>query len=129
MLGNRSKIALNKLGDILCPKHEEFPSYSELGAVCFVDGMLEYAPASDAKDLNLLLTILSFFPRFILEYFIQKMGVSFNDKGGIWVLMRQLNFGIKGLIFSSYYCGKRPQGYTGKLPTDVIGFSLNRMEA
>ncbi len=125
-LGNSALKSLEKIGDILCPKNGEFPSYSEFGAIEFVDQMLQYAPASDIKDLNFLLSVLSIMPSFILKWIVRHMTTSVENNGVLSPLFRQLNFGFRGLIFSSYYAGKRPKNYTGKLPTELIDFSLNR---
>jgi len=129
ILGNRSKIGLKRIGDILCPKNAEFPSYSESGAIEFVDEMIEYAPVSDISDLALLLSILSFMPSFVLQWVVRKMTNSHSaGDGTLDVVFRQLDFGLKGIILGSYYSGKRSSTYTGKLPTEIIDFEINRME-
>jgi len=127
-LGNRAKKALIRIGDIICPENEDFPSYSTLGAIEYVDSMVIYAPENDIKDLNLLLSILSFTPKALLQWIIYRMSNTGEASGFIPTTFRQLNFGFRGLIFSSYYCGKRPQGYKGKLPSELIKFSINRIE-
>ena len=127
-LSNQAQKTLNRLGDIMCPRNDDFPSYSELGAIEFVDGLLQYAPEKDIKDLNMLLAVLAVCPTGLLRGLVKKMNNSHNGKGGASILFRQLDFGIKGIVFSTYYCGKRPSNYKGKLPTEIIDFSLDRIE-
>ena len=122
-----AKKGLCRLGDIICPKNEEFPSYSELGVIEFVDEMLETAPESDIQDLGLVLMILSFMPTFVLVWLVKSMNNSHHKEGIISNLFRQLDFGIKGIIFSTYYSGEKGKNYSGKLPSEIIGFSMNRI--
>ena len=127
-LSNTAKKTLNRIGDIICPKNEEFPSYSEYGGIEFVDDMLSTAPASDISDLNLLLTVLAVVPNGVLRWLVKSSGESHNKEGMIATLFRQLDFGLKGIILSTYYSGIKTSTYNGKMPTEVIGFSINRME-
>ncbi|PCJ87837.1 MAG: hypothetical protein COA57_03975 [Flavobacteriales bacterium] len=127
-LGNSAKKALNRIGDIICPKNGDFPSYSEYGAIEHVDDMLETAPESDINDLNMLLAILSFMPNAILKWLVKSVSKSHWKNGGVTTLFRQLDFGLKGIIFGTYYSGKKTAVYNGKIPTEVIGFSINRIE-
>jgi hypothetical protein len=129
ILSNRAKIGLKRIGDILCPQNGEFPSYTQSGAIDFVDEMLIYAPASDISDLGLLLSILSFMPNFVLHWVVKKMTNSHAaGDGSLAVIFRQLDFGLKGIILGTYYSGKRSASYSGKLPTEIIDFQINRME-
>lgn len=123
-----AKKGLCRLGDIICPKNDEFPSYTELGVIDYVDGMLETAPEPDIKDLGLVLSILAYMPDFALKWLVKSMNESHHKNGFISTLFRQLDFGIKGIIFSTYYSGEKGHNYSGKTPTDVIDFSINRME-
>lgn len=120
--------ALTRIGDILCPKNGEFPSYSETGCVEHVDDVIAFAPASDIGDLNMVLSILSYMPTGMLNWLVKTMNDSQGKDGGIAVVMRQLDFGLKGIIYSTYYSGKVGANYTGKTPQEVIDFSIVRME-
>ncbi len=126
-LNKTSLKALNRLGDIYCPKNGEFPSYSELGCVQHVNTMVAYTPASDVKDLNLLLNILAYMPTFFLKWLV-KIVTNSAKKYGSSPLLRQLDFGLKGIILGTYYSGKTGDNYQGKKPLDIIGFSINRIE-
>ncbi len=119
--------SLERIGDILCPENGDFPAYSKTGCVEHVDLMVSYAPESDLKDLNMLLTVLSFMPTFILTWLINKMSNSHNSNGALSTTFRQLDFGLKGIVLGTYYSGKVGKNYKGKKPTEVINFEINRI--
>ncbi|MFH1319668.1 MAG: hypothetical protein ABII90_03330 [Bacteroidota bacterium] len=118
--------AINRIGNIMIPKNGELPSYSEYGGIEHIDEILKYAPESDMKDLNMVLSVLSVMPRFVLSWLIRKMGRSHDQKGGLSGIFRQLDFGLKGIILSTYYSQKAGVGYKGKTPLEVIGYSIKR---
>ncbi|MBW8051959.1 MAG: hypothetical protein FVQ77_16790 [Cytophagales bacterium] len=119
--------AINRIGDIMMPKNGELPSYSELGGIEHIDEILQCAPENDIKDLSMILSILSVMPGFVLKWLIKKMGRSHKQKGGLSVIFRQLDFGLKGIILSTYYSEKAGSGYKGKTPLEVIGYRINRI--
>ena len=117
-----------RMGDIMVPRNGEFPAYSEVKGLDYIDEILVYAPENDIADLNLLLSILSFMPTFILRWLITKMGQSHDvESGGIWIILRQLDFGIRGIVFATYYTEKTGHDFKGKKPLDTIGYSINRL--
>lgn len=127
-LSPNAKKALTRIGDILLPRNEEFPSFSETGSIEHIDSLTEYAPESDINDLNMVLSILSYMPDFILVWLVGKMENSRDTTGTLGSVLRQLDFGLRGLIFSCYYSGKVGSGYKGKTPLDIIGFEIKRVE-
>jgi hypothetical protein len=129
ILSKRAKKGLCRIGDIICPENNEFPCYTASGYIEHVDEMIAYAPASDINDLNMLLSILSFMPGFVLKWLVNKMNNSHNGgDGGLDVLFRQLDFGLKGIILGTYYSGKQTSSYNGKLPTEIIDFKITRIK-
>ena len=127
-LSPRAKQALSRIGDILLPKNGEFPSFSETGSIEYIDDLTAYAPESDIGDLSMVLSILSFMPGFILKWLVNQMENSQNSSGMLSSVFRQLDFGLRGLIFSCYFSGKMGTGFKGKNPLDVIGFEIKRVE-
>lgn len=119
--------AITRIGDIMIPRNGELPAYSEVKGLEFIDDVVSYAPESDLKDLNLLLSILSFMPTSILKWLVNKMAKSHNEEGALSVIFRQLDFGIRGIVFATYYTEKTSPSYKGKKPIDVIGYSINRL--
>ena len=127
-LSNSALKAINRIGDIIIPAYEQFPSFSQAGGVVWADGLLECAPEADRKDLNLLLTILAFMPTFILRWLVGKMETSPDNSGMLGPIYRQLDVGIRGIVFSCYYSGRLGAEYKGADPLDTIGFELTRIE-
>lgn len=126
-----SKAAVNgiiRLGDIIIPGDDEMPSYKEFGGYEHVDDLLLYAPKSDIGDLGLLLSILSFMPQFILVWLVQNMAVSHGKGDGLWILLRQLDMGIRGIVLSTYYTEKGGASFKGTAPLEGIDYSITRLE-
>jgi hypothetical protein len=42
-------------------------------------------------------------------------------------VLRQLNLGLRGIIFSCYYSGNGGASFKGSNPLDVLGYQLNRV--
>lgn len=120
--------ALNRIGDIMIPANGELPSFSEHGGLEHIDELVSYAPADDIKDLNLLLSILSFMPTFVLVWLIGKLETAHANNGPLGSLFRMLDFGLRGLVLSCYYTENAGTSYKGSKPLDVIGYSVTRLE-
>lgn len=127
-LSNSALKAINRIGDLMIPRNGEFPSFSEVGGLQYIDDLVSYAPPADIKDLNLLLTILSFMPTFVLKWVLGKMETAMENTGPLGSIFRLLDIGLRGLIFSCYYTEKIPDSYKGKKPLEIIGFELTRVE-
>ncbi|MBL4585441.1 MAG: hypothetical protein JKX84_00060 [Flavobacteriales bacterium] len=104
-LSNSGLRALSRIGDILCPGDHEFPSYSETGCIEHVDRMLATVPPADMKDLGLLLSVLSFTPGFFLRWLVTQMAKTDESTSTLSGLFRMLDFGLRGIIFGTYYSG------------------------
>lgn len=126
-LSNAGVRALSRIGDILCPGDHEFPSYSETGCIEHVDRMLATVPPADMKDLGMLLTVLSFTPTFFLRWLVASMAKATDSNAPLSDLFRMLDFGLRGIIFGTYYSGFVGADYKGKTPNEVIGFEVNRV--
>lgn len=119
--------ALYRLGDIMIPKNGDFPAYSEVKGLDYIDDVVSYAPENDIKDLNMILSILAYMPAFVLQWLVEKMNNSHNEEGSLSAIFRQLDFGIRGIVFATYYTEKTSPTFKGKKPVDIIGFSINRL--
>ena len=119
---------LTRIGDILIPGNDEFPSFSSYMCMDHIDDLVGFAPGDDIKDLGMVLGILSFMPRGILTWLVKTMSKSHKNTGPLGTVLRQLNMGIRGLIFSLYYSEKPGNNYKDKNPTALIGFTLNKVQ-
>ncbi len=116
---------LNKVGDILLPGFEEFPSFSQLGCAAYVDRVVEDLPPSDRDGVGLLFMVFYFLPVFLLRglfNFLERVADTDMPGGG---LLRMIRLGVRGIVFSLYYSGWTGPGYSGPAPLDIIGFQLN----
>ena len=127
-LSNSAIKGLTRIGDILIPGNDEFPSFSQFMCMDHIDGLVSYAPPDDINDLGMVLGILSVMPQSVLNWLVKKMATSHKNQGPLGTLLRQLNMGIRGIIFSLYYSEKPGINYTAKNPTEMIGFTLNKVE-
>ena len=118
---------LKKVGDILIPGNDEFPSFSAYMCLDHIDDLVSYAPADDIKDLGMVLTIFAFLPKRTLKWLIKMMSNAHKYQGATGTLLRQLNVGIRGIVFSLYYSEKPGLKYKNKNPTEMIGFTLNKV--
>jgi hypothetical protein len=119
---------LNRIGDVFIPRAGDLPSFSEFGGIEHIDDVVAYAPEEDIANLNLVLAILSVLPQGMLRWAADRMMAASHKDGRLATLLRQLNIGLKGILFSCYYSGRAGSSYAGKNPLDVIGYSVNRVE-
>jgi hypothetical protein len=118
---------LNRIGDILVPGENDFPSFSGYNCIEHVDDLLAFAPADDVKDLGMVLALLNYLPKFLLVKLVKTLATAPVNTGPLGTVLRQLNMGIRGIVFSLYYSEKPGTGYSGTDPEKIIGFSLNRV--
>lgn len=126
---NRAIKGICKLGDIFLPENGEFPKYSDVAGTHRLNDLVEYAPKDDFQSLNLVLIIFSFLPNFILKMIANKMVSAMTDPGENIILttFRQMNMGIRGLLYSTYYSELTNPNYKGKTPLQVMDYTINRV--
>ena len=93
-----------------------------------IDGLVAYAPADDIQDLGMVLGILAKMPKGVLVWLVKTMSNAHKNNGPLGTLFRQLNMGIRGIVFSLYYSEKPGINYKATNPTELIGFTLNKVE-
>ena len=125
--GNRAIKGLKRIGNILIPGNDEFPSFSDYQCMDHIDDLAAYAPKDDIKDLGMVLSILSFLPESALIFLVKKMATAHRNNGPLGTLLRQLNLGIRGIVFSLYYSEKPGHNFKAINPTERIGFTLNKV--
>ena len=126
-LTNRALKALIKVGDIIVPENEEFPAFSGVVSTKQLDELLKYAPESDVKSLNLFLTILSFMPNFVLKWLVNFIHKNFHSGAFYGPTVRELNIGLRGIIFSCYYTNNLKPGFSGNKPLEIINADITRI--
>ena len=119
---------LARIGDILLPQGDDFPSFSQFGGLEQIDDVICYLPKDDIDLLNIVLSILSVMPESFLRWLVRTMEDSLDKQGTLPTLFRQLNMGLRGIIFSCYYAGDGGEKFNGNTPLQVMGYELNRVE-
>src|SRR5690554_2022212 len=128
-LSNQAIKGMKKIGDVFLPGNDEFPIYSEAGGTHKLNDMVEYAPEDDISALNMALIVFSFLPKFILQWLVNLMGKYTDNKkdGLIPTTFRQLDFGLRGLLYATYYDEFTNPDYKGKTPKELMDFFPNRV--
>lgn len=116
-LNERQVKAINRLGDCLIPGDPGLPAFSETTAVSDVDRILDHMPSSDLKDLKMLLTLLSYFPQFMLALLLRFLELSPRIPTPAGALLRFMRLGLRGLIMTLYYSNANVH--------DVLGYSVS----
>ena len=91
--------------------------------------MVKYAPEDDIKLLNIALIVFSFLPKFILGWLVSQMDkYSTNGADGVIpTTFRQLDVGLRGLLYATYYDEFTNPDYKGKTPRELIDFNPSRI--
>ena len=118
---------LNRIGDIFIPGGNDLPSFSEFGGIEHVDDIIAYTPEEDVASLSMVFIVFSVLPKGILCWVAKQMIAASYRDGFLDSLLRQLNIGLKGILYSCYYSGKGGSSYEGKNPLEVIRYSVNRV--
>ena len=93
----RQMRAVDKLGEVM------ISGFTASKCSRSIDRILDYMPESDRKDLGLLLTLLSFFPRFLLRGYVELVESSQFWPDWCGSLLRFMRIGLRGLIMTLYY--------------------------
>ncbi len=72
-----------------------------------MDTVLSELPVQDLNDLRMLLTILSLAPTFCLRGLLRFLELTHNFPGPVGALIRMVRFGLRGIVISLYYSGRR----------------------
>ena len=124
---NSTLKGLTRIGDVFIPQNGDFPSFSQYGCIENIDTVIAYLPDEDIELLNYVLAVFSIMPTGFLKWLVTYMENSLDKKGTIPSLLRQLNMGLRGIIFALYYSESGGKTFKGNAPLDVIGYHLNRV--
>lgn len=123
-LSQREIQGLNKLGDLVIPGGYGMPSFSETGCVDHIDEVMAPTPAADVKDFKLLMKVFSVAPDFFIIGILKLLDKESVFPEPIGGLLRLLNVGIKGVVFSLYYSNNTSDFYQGPLVHEAIGYQV-----
>lgn len=126
-LSQRQLKAIERLGDLMLPRSEEFPAFSELGCIAAVDEIMAWMPESDLADLKLLLHLLATMPDAGLKALIKQISSPDAWPEALASTLRQIDTGLRGIIMSLYYSGRTGPDYSGPNPLELMGVEICRL--
>lgn len=100
--GSAQLRAIARIGDLMLPGTEELPRFSETRCIADIDRVLAYVPPGDLQDLNTLLLILAYLPKFVLRWFLWLLERS-TEWGWLPGILRVIRLGLRGIILGLYY--------------------------
>jgi hypothetical protein len=124
ILSARQSRALERIGDVMIPGVDGFPSFSATGSIAHVDPLLEVTPAEDVAGLKVLLNVLSFLPTGVLAGFLRMVRREDHAPGVLAGAFRNIHVGLKGLVMSLYYSNRTGPTYTGPKVHALLGYEL-----
>jgi hypothetical protein len=116
-----------KLGSIMLPRSGEYPSFAELGCIEHIDEIAAYIPEVDLADLKMLLTLLAMMPPMGLNGLIRMMQNPDPWPEAVASTLRQMDTGLRGIIMSLYYSGRKGSKYQGQTPLELMGVEIVRV--
>lgn len=116
---------LKRVGDLLVPANGKFPAFSSTGCIERIDDLMGAAHPDDVRDLGYLLLVLNYLPQFAIRLLLDLTDRSEQMPAFIAPLFRQLNIGLKGVVFSLYYSGHQRVTYSGTNTLDVIDYHVH----
>lgn len=116
---------LQRVGDLLIPANGQFPAFSSTGSIERIDDLMGAAHPDDVRDFGYLLLVLNYLPVFVIRILLDLTSKTEQMPALIAPLFRQLNIGLKGVVFSLYYSGYQRATYTGANTLDVIDYHVH----
>jgi hypothetical protein len=117
--------ALERLGDLLFPRYGEFPSFSELGCVAYVDDILKNAPESELNQLKGFLGFLAYMPTAVLRAVLWFARNAHRFPEPLATQARLMDLGLRGALVTLYFSGKHAPRYSGPTTLQLIGYTPN----
>lgn len=94
---------MEKAGDLLVPGTEGLPSFSQSGLIREADRMLAYLPGGDRKKLVDLAELFAWLPSWAIAALFWLAGHASRFPDPVGSLLRQLDLGVKGFLYTLYY--------------------------
>lgn len=119
--------ALIRLGNLMLPRSGDYPSFEELGCIEHIDEIAAFIPAVDLEDLKRLLTLLALMPLPALRGLLRTMQNPDPWPQAVAATLRQMDMGLRGIIMSLYYSGRKGSAYQGPTPLELMGVEIVRI--
>lgn len=95
--------ALTRVGDVCIPGDDASPSFGARGCVRHVDRVLHHITAGDRTALQALLSVLWLCPAPVHRALLRSAARSFDRRGPLAPLLRQIDYGLRGLVLTLYF--------------------------
>lgn len=102
-LSPKATRGLEKAGDALVPGTEGLPSFSASGLIRDADRVLNFLPEADRKGLLELAEVFASLPRWAIAALLWLAGHADRFPDFLGSLLRQLDLGVKGFLYTLYY--------------------------
>ena len=94
-----------KAGDVIIPGSHDFPKFSSTKFIQHFSRMSLYMNKDDIEGLKLLTTLMALMPKSFIRIMLWCASHHQFVPGLLGVTLRQINLGIRGIIFTMYYSG------------------------
>lgn len=112
--------ALERAGECWYPGNGQYPSFRTLGCAEAADAVLSHASASDRRALGWLLATLGLVPMPLLRSLMTAAATSATHRGPLGGVLRELDYGLNGLVTTLYFSGYHGATYVGRTPVQVM---------
>lgn len=123
-ISHRALKGLNKLGDVVIPKSQTLPSFSETNAIEYVDEVLEVTDPEDVTALNILLTVIHFLPAGFSKGLLKLSEQCERLPDWIGNPLRMVNIALRGIPLSLYYSGLQGSQAKGSNVLEIMEYEL-----
>lgn len=100
---------LTKAGDIVLPGGEGFPRFSETNFLDHFGRISHYMYAQDKDGLKLLTSLMGLMPSPLIRLILWTATFHRYFPGPLGAVLRQINIGVRGVLFTLYYSGIDPK--------------------
>jgi hypothetical protein len=124
-LSERELKGLSKVGDLMIPGGYGMPSFSHTGCIEHVDEIMSTTLPADVKDFKLLMNVMYFLPEVFVRGILNMIANEARFPSPIGGVLRLLNIGMKGVVYSLYYSDKTGLTYAGPSVNESIGYQVH----
>jgi len=111
-----------KAGDIIIPGSDEFPNFSSTNFIQHFSRMSSFMNQDDLDGLKLLTSLMALMPKSMIRLMLWCASHHQFAPGPLGVTLRQINLGIRGIIFTMYYSGLDDKGQKEKSILELLNY-------
>jgi acyl-CoA reductase-like NAD-dependent aldehyde dehydrogenase len=94
---------IQKAGDVLIPGTPGMPKFSDVKLMNDLHRMTDYMNADDREGFKILMMIFALMPSFVIHFILWFVSKHEMFPNFIGALLRQINLGVKGVVYTLYY--------------------------